>query len=70
MICPKCKKKIEYLHEYQEGEMKYDFSLDKNKEPDYSEVGFQPATQIEYECPECTETLFYNQKDAIEFLLK
>ena len=63
-ICPKCKTEINYLKEYQSGEMLYEFDGE-----DYEVGEFQPDDEVnDYECPECAETLFRDEKKAKEFL--
>ena len=63
-ICPKCKKEIGYLVNWQSGENRYDYNGE-----DYEHQDFIPndATN-DYECPECNEVLFKGEDSARKFL--
>ena len=61
--CPKCGKEITYLKHYQTCEVGWDFDGE-----DYNNQDFIDGTDPEYTCPECDQTLFTNEEDAIEFL--
>jgi len=63
-ICPKCKAEIDYLNNYQTGESHSHFDGE-----DYETEDFQADGQTnDYECPECSETLFTNEEEATKFL--
>ncbi len=72
MICPKCKEKIDWLHNYQSGENHTRLSLFDFKDKkiaDYELCEFQANGKInDFECPECSEVLFRDEKKAIAFL--
>ena len=66
--CPKCKKEIDYLKNYQSGENYDEFQL-LNGERDYDNKGFEPDGRVnDYECPECSEIIFIREKEAVKFL--
>ena len=63
--CPKCKKEINKLVNYQSGENKY--ILDDDGDCFFKE--FQEDGKInEYECPECNKVLFNDDRKARSFL--
>jgi len=67
--CPKCGAEITYLKDYSEGETLYEFSIDSKGQPDYNEIDVIPTSKSdEYECPECSEVLFYDEEEAVKFL--
>ena len=64
-ICPNCKAEINNLKAY--SEVVNNFELDENGEPDcYG--GDQIEGYTGFECPECCETIFDTEHEAIEFL--
>jgi len=64
VICPKCKEEINFLLNFQSGEMRYDFDGEH-----YEDETFIPDCSVnEYECPDCRETLFTDENKAREFL--
>ena len=67
--CPKCNKEIDWLKNYQSGEMYYMFSVESNGMGDYDGQEFQPDDKgNDYECPHCAETLFTDEDKALKFL--
>ncbi|KKM51280.1 hypothetical protein LCGC14_1555610 [marine sediment metagenome] len=68
--CPKCNKKIEELRYYERVDNSLWFSVDENGEPNYEggEIIYDGATDFDFCCPECSETLFTDEEKAIEFL--
>ena len=65
--CPKCNKEIDWLKNYQSGEMYYMFS--DNNPNYYEEQEFQSDYKVnDYECPMCSETLFTDEDKALKFL--
>ena len=68
VICPKCKKEIDSLNNFQSGEAHYHLWINGNS-PHYEEKEFQPDNKVnDYECPECSEVLFTDEDKAIAFL--
>ena len=68
MKCPKCKKEIDYLNNYQSGENHHSLLI-IDGEHTYEEQEFQPNGQTnDFECSECKEILFTDEDKAIEFL--
>ena len=66
--CPKCKKEIECLDNYQSGENHYRVWLN-GEDTDYDLKEFQEDNQVnDYECPECGEVLFTDEDKAVKFL--
>lgn len=63
--CPKCGTEIEYLNNWESGEMGY--KLFPNGDYEGMEFTTDGGTN-EYVCPECKKTLFTNETDALEFL--
>lgn len=68
--CPKCQKEIDSLSNYCTGITEvYDFTVDQLGEPNYEHVDtIREMTENEWACPECDETLFLREEDAIKFL--
>jgi predicted RNA-binding Zn-ribbon protein involved in translation (DUF1610 family) len=67
-VCPKCGKKIDYLMNYCKDVVEaYVFEI-KDGEPEYSHVDTYYSGDSEYACPECGETLFYDEESAERFL--
>ncbi len=67
--CPKCGKEIDCLRNFQSGENAYDFYVEDG-DTHYELDEFQPDNNInDYECPECSETLFTDEEEARKFLL-
>lgn len=63
--CPECKADIKYLDNYQSGKTGYKMDA----EGDYDFVGFEPDCEVnDWDCPECTKTLFTDEQEAIDFL--
>jgi len=66
--CPKCLKEIKGLIHYQSGYNRYDFWVVDNN-PNYQHDTFiEDNNVIEWCCPECNETLFTDEDEAIKFL--
>jgi predicted RNA-binding Zn-ribbon protein involved in translation (DUF1610 family) len=68
--CPKCGKTIEFLKDYMTGVTQvFYFSLNDDGSPDYCDDELiLEGGRDEFACPECGETLFTNEEDAINFL--
>lgn len=67
--CPKCNKEIDFLKNYQSGEMYYMVEMETNSLGNYDEQEFLPDNKVnDYECPECSEVLFTDEKKALKFL--
>jgi len=69
-ICPKCPKEIKMLIYYESGYNRYDFSINGIEDnPIYEHKIFTEDNNVyEYVCPECNETLFTDEDEAIKFL--
>lgn len=70
--CPKCKKTIEYLQNIYSCFHRVDCGIgnDKKTIEYYQETEKQwGADNNSWNCPECDAELFYNEKDAENFLL-
>jgi predicted RNA-binding Zn-ribbon protein involved in translation (DUF1610 family) len=61
--CPKCGEEIDHLINYCKSWEKFYFDGE-----DYNYIDTISTDENEYACPECDETLFYNEEEAIEFL--
>ena len=71
--CPECKAEIDSLHECQEGMSVYSMQVkeeDGDLQPDYGDNDFyEGSAKINYDCPECGETLFVGDLEAaLKFL--
>jgi hypothetical protein len=67
ILCPTCKKEIDYLVNVQSGYMRYD--MDKKGNYDYKNEEFSPDDSTnDWECPECEDILATNEEDALKFL--
>ena len=75
--CPKCKKEITHLRNVQSGSNSYDCWAEertdckgaKYTELDYQHEDFNTDGNVNvWNCPECQETLFTHEDDALEFL--
>lgn len=68
--CPKCGKEIDNLREWDKVWRGFGFSLNDNGEVQYDPLDnyVECGNEIEWECPECSATLFYTEERAIEFL--
>jgi predicted RNA-binding Zn-ribbon protein involved in translation (DUF1610 family) len=71
--CPNCGKEIDFLKNYVSNATdEFNFSLNDKGKPVYEYVDTLAMSESEddniYACPECGQTLFTNEKDAIEFL--
>lgn len=64
--CPKCGKEIEYLVNWVAGEKSYEFDGETYDSDDFMDN----CTVNDYECPECSETLFTDEEKAKKFLKK
>ena len=64
VVCPKCKKVIDTLINWVSGENKY-YYHDENYEFDEFVAN---GKANDYECPECSEILFKDEKKAKKFL--
>ena len=65
MKCPECGEEIDHLVNVESGSMEYDL----HKDGEYEEVGFLANGMVnDYLCPECNETLFYDEDDALTFI--
>ena len=62
-MCPKCGEEIRYLLAY--AERKY-YMVVKNNRASYQKTG--DDENMSFECPECGEILFTDERDAIKFL--
>ena len=63
--CPKCGEEIDYLNNWESGEMEY------RLRPDGAYEGMEFCSDNksnDFECPECSEVLFTDEKKAIAFL--
>ena len=65
--CPKCKKEIEQLRNYCQGENVYSLWLEGN-DIQYDLKDFIGRNENEYCCPECHEVIFTDEEEAIKFL--
>jgi len=67
--CPKCKAKIDHLDNWTSGEAKYEATYDGSG-INYDQIGdFEIDHKTnDFECPECQETLFKDEKKATAFL--
>ena len=67
--CPKCGKEISYLKEWDRGWEGFELRVDGEGIANYEKMGdFVYGDEVQYDCPECHETLFYREDDAIKFL--
>lgn len=64
--CPKCGEEIDHLHYYAYELNKADFW--KTREYSNWDTLGDIKGDPDYDCPECGETLFHDQKDAEKFL--
>jgi len=69
-ICPKCNAEIDELRFYERVDNSMWFSIDKGGKANYEggEIIYDGATDEEFCCPECSETLFTNEEKAVAFL--
>lgn len=69
--CPKCKKEIDYLFSDEAVWARYEARVEGN-DLEYGEmkeiVDVYDDRAQQFICPECNETLFENQEEAINFL--
>lgn len=68
--CPKCFKEIDCLYNIQSAIVRWDFFLDSKGQADYSHDPYfiDSLGESEYACPECGQTLTYDEDDAIRIL--
>lgn len=68
--CPECKAEIESLRHYEKVERCFDFGLDSEEKPDYSNSEIIDVEGVDFEwlCPECSELITENEEEAINFL--
>lgn len=63
--CTKCGEDLDYLDNWQSGEMWYKLRNDGK----YEEVSFDvDFKKNDFECPECGEILFTDEEKALKFL--
>lgn len=63
--CPRCGKEIDRLINVQSGLISWEMFADGR----YDDQEIEPYGEInEWDCPECSEPLFYNEDEAIAFL--
>lgn len=65
--CPKCTAMIDHLKEYQVSEELFDLRI-VDGEPTGDQIGEMQFSHEHFDCPECNETVFRNEDDAIAFL--
>ncbi|MCK5018218.1 MAG: hypothetical protein KAS32_14270 [Candidatus Peribacteraceae bacterium] len=71
MKCPKCKTEIEYLHNFETGYQRWNFTPNTEELNQYTDPTFTSDGDItEYECPACGETLATSEMDAMELFKK
>ena len=63
--CSECGEEIDHLVNVESGAMDYRFNPDGSYE---AGEFLSDGGRNEYFCPECQETLFTNETDALEFL--
>ena len=68
--CPRCHKTISHLNHYQAHEAKSEFTVNPEGDKWEVEVDSYPLDTMmdDWECPQCGESLFMTEEDAISFL--
>ena len=66
--CPRCGEEIDCLINISEAIQEYVFTLDSEGFARYEQTDEWGGDWNVWECPECREELFYNEKDATKFL--
>jgi len=69
-ICPECKEQIVYLGEDCWVRESTEFSINDTFEPEWNntDISYDEVKDKKWYCPECYETLFIKQDDAVQFL--
>jgi thiol-disulfide isomerase/thioredoxin len=67
--CPKCKAEIDHLINWSKCWVEYIFKVDKDGNYGYEATGDQESDiDNVYSCPECGETLTYDEDEAVRIL--
>lgn len=69
-ICPKCGKEIKYLRYFEQSVKSFYFQLTVDYRPFYERDDDNNVAGGDgnFECPECMETIFHDEDDAVKFL--
>lgn len=68
LICPQCRKKIDYLINYRKGWKVSEMRLSDDGLIDYEGIAFRQSDNSEFCCPNCDGTLFLSEQEAVVFL--